>query len=49
MDAMGGTVPGTAQDIGRVTVGLAVKKGEPHPDISTPAQAGGGAEGRRHR
>jgi molybdate transport system substrate-binding protein len=38
MDAMGATVPGTAQDIGRVTIGLAVKKGAPHPDISTPAK-----------
>jgi molybdate transport system substrate-binding protein len=38
MDAMGATVPGTAQDIGRVTIGLAVKKGGPHPDISTPAK-----------
>jgi molybdate transport system substrate-binding protein len=38
MDAMGATVPGTAQNIGRVTIGLAVKKGGPHPDISTPAK-----------
>jgi len=38
MDAMGATVPGTAQDIGRVTIGLAAKKGAPHPDISTPAK-----------
>ena len=38
MDAMGATVPGSAQDIGRVTIGLAVKKGAPHPDISTPAK-----------
>ena len=38
MDAMGATAPGTAQDIGRVTIGLAVKKGAPHPDISTPAK-----------
>jgi molybdate transport system substrate-binding protein len=38
MDAMDATVPGTAQDIGRVTIGLAVKKGAPHPDISTPAK-----------
>jgi molybdate transport system substrate-binding protein len=38
MDAMGGTVPGTAQDIGRVTIGLAVPHGKPHPDISTPAK-----------
>jgi molybdate transport system substrate-binding protein len=38
MEAMGAAVPGTAQDIGRVTIGLAVKKGGPHPDISTPAK-----------
>src|ERR1700753_3551972 len=38
MDAMGATVPGTARDIGRVTIGLAVKEGAPHPDISTPAK-----------
>ena len=38
MDAMGATVPGTSQPIGRVTIGLAVKKGGPHPDISTPAK-----------
>ena len=36
MDAMGSTVPGTRTSIGRVTIGLAVHKGDPHPDISTP-------------
>src|SRR4051812_5650625 len=38
MEAMSATVPGTAQDIGRVTIGLAVLKGKPHPNISTPAR-----------
>jgi len=38
MDAMGATVPGTAQEIGRVSIGLAVPHGKPHPDISTPAK-----------
>jgi molybdate transport system substrate-binding protein len=36
MQAEGSVVPGTAADIGRVYVGLAVRKGAPHPDISTP-------------
>ena len=36
MQAEGSVVPGTTQDIGRVYVGLAVKKGAAHPDISTP-------------
>lgn len=36
MQAEGSVVPGTATDIGRVYVGLAVRKGAPHPDISTP-------------
>jgi molybdate transport system substrate-binding protein len=36
MQAEGSVVPGTTADIGRVYVGLAVKKGAPHPDISTP-------------
>jgi len=36
MQADGSVVPGTAADIGRVYIGLAVKKGAPHPDISTP-------------
>jgi molybdate transport system substrate-binding protein len=38
MQAEGSVVPGTAADIGRVYIGLAVKKGGPHPDISTPAK-----------
>jgi len=38
MDAMGATVPGTAREIGRVSIGLAVPHGKPHPDISTPAK-----------
>lgn len=38
MDAMGATVPGTSQAIGRVMIGLAVPKGKPHADISTPAK-----------
>ena len=36
MQAEGSVVPGTAADIGRVYIGLAVRKGAPHPDISTP-------------
>jgi len=36
MQAEGSVVPGTPTDIGRVYVGLAVRKGAPHPDISTP-------------
>ncbi|HEY2011556.1 MAG TPA: substrate-binding domain-containing protein [Rhizomicrobium sp.] len=40
MQADGTVVSGTAADIGRVHVGLAVKKGAPHPDISTPARLG---------
>lgn len=36
MDAMGATVPGTAQDIGRVTIGLAVKKGARIPTSPPP-------------
>jgi molybdate transport system substrate-binding protein len=31
-------VPGSRVELGRVSVGLAVKKGAPHPDISTPAK-----------
>jgi molybdate transport system substrate-binding protein len=40
MQADGSVVPGTAADIGRVYIGLAVKKGAPHPDISTPQKLG---------
>ena len=40
MQAEASVVPGTAADIGRVYVGLAVKKGAPHPDISTPQKLG---------
>jgi len=36
LEAEGAVVPGTAAPIGRVYVGLAVAKGKPHPDISTP-------------
>ena len=40
MEAEGSVVPGSAADIGRVYVGLAVKKGASHPDISTPQKLG---------
>jgi len=40
LEAESTVVPGTPADIGRVYVGLAVKKGTPHPDISTPAKLG---------
>jgi molybdate transport system substrate-binding protein len=36
MEAEGSVVPGTRADVGRVTIGLAVRKGAPHPDVSTP-------------
>jgi molybdate transport system substrate-binding protein len=36
MEAESTIVAGSRADLGRVTVGLAVKKGAPHPDISTP-------------
>jgi molybdate transport system substrate-binding protein len=36
LEAEAAVVPGTAADIGRVYVGVAVAKGKPHPDISTP-------------
>jgi molybdate transport system substrate-binding protein len=38
MEAENTVVPGSRADLGRVYVGLAVKKGAPHPDISTPAK-----------
>jgi len=38
MEAEGSVVAGSRADLGRVGVGLAVKKGAPHPDISTPAK-----------
>jgi molybdate transport system substrate-binding protein len=40
MQAEGSVVPGTAADIGRVYVGLTVRKGAPDPDISTPQKLG---------
>jgi molybdate transport system substrate-binding protein len=40
MEAENAVVPSTPADIGRVYVGLAVKKGMPHPDISTPGKLG---------
>ena len=40
MQAEGSVVAGTTADIGRVYVGLAVKKGAPHPDISTSQKLG---------
>jgi molybdate transport system substrate-binding protein len=36
METEGSIVAGSRADLGRVGVGLAVKKGAPHPDISTP-------------
>jgi molybdate transport system substrate-binding protein len=36
MEAEGSIVAGSRADLGRVGIGLAVKKGAPHPDISTP-------------
>ena len=36
MEAEGSVVAGTRARLGRVYVGLAVPKGKPHPDISTP-------------
>jgi molybdate transport system substrate-binding protein len=35
-EAEGAIAPGSAGDLGRVMIGLAVPKGRPHPDISTP-------------
>lgn len=45
MQAEGSVVPGTAADIGRVYIGLAVRKGAAHPDISTPAKLGAALKG----
>lgn len=45
MEAEGSVVPGTAADIGRVYIGLAVRKGAAHPDISTPAKLGAALKG----
>jgi molybdate transport system substrate-binding protein len=45
MQAEGSVVPGSAANIGRVYIGLAVKKGAPHPDISTPAKLGAALKG----
>ena len=44
METEGSIVAGSRADLGRVPIGLAVKKGAPHPDISTPHIAGGDAE-----
>ena len=38
METEGTIVAGSRADLGRVAVGLAVKKGAAHPDISTPAK-----------
>jgi molybdate transport system substrate-binding protein len=38
METEGSIMAGSRADLGRVTIGLAVKKGAPHPDISTPAK-----------
>jgi molybdate transport system substrate-binding protein len=38
LEAENGIKPGSSAELGRVYVGLAVKKGTPHPDISTPAK-----------
>jgi len=36
LEAEGAVVTGSAADVGRVYIGLAVPRGKPHPDISTP-------------
>lgn len=38
METEGSIVAGSRADLGRVPIGLAVKKGAPHPDISTPGK-----------
>jgi len=38
MEAEKSILSGTASELGRVYIGLAVPKGRPHPDISTPAK-----------
>jgi molybdate transport system substrate-binding protein len=38
MQAEGTVVAATRAELGRVYIGLAVRKGRPHPDISTPAK-----------
>lgn len=40
MDAEKSIIPSSRADLGRVHVGLAVRKGAKHPDISTPAKLG---------
>ena len=45
MQAEGSVVDGTAADIGRVYIGLAVRKGAAHADISTPAKLGAALKG----
>ena len=47
MQAEGSVVDGTAADIGRVYIGLAVRKGAAHADISTPAKLGAALKGGR--
>jgi ABC-type molybdate transport system substrate-binding protein len=39
LQAANGIVPGSRVALGRIGVGLALKKGAPRPDISTPAKA----------
>jgi molybdate transport system substrate-binding protein len=39
LSAAGGIAAGTRAPLGRISVGLALKKGAPKPDISTPAKA----------
>ena len=38
LETEGSVTAGSRADLGRVLVGLAVKKGAPHPDISTPSK-----------
>ena len=40
MEAEGSVAPGSRVNLGRVHVGLAVRKGQPHPDISTVQKLG---------
>ncbi len=40
MEAEKAVTPGSRVDLGRVHIGLAVRKGQPHPDISTVARLG---------
>jgi len=45
MEAEGSIVADSRIDLGRVNVGLAVPKGGPHPDISTPAKLAAALKG----